>query len=228
MYIFSSFLHISSGFETLRPCVTLLFEISLIYTSTDARLSCLWAVMDRQSPFLLCLPNLLLCYESKICSVTFCCRRIPPIVCFPALFPCFAHSGGKDGKGCHVWAQSQPQKPVCKKRKKKERHRKTDKIKTVTHNRSANLNLVSERTHTSAARCGISQCYRLPASAESSGWNKCQVFINLYLARERWLISNNAWSRVHADGSCRVWVRPSGQSWDSKSVFSIILSQSSV
>lgn len=69
--------------------------------------------------------------------------------------------------------------------KKKERHRKTNKIKTVTHNRSANLNLVSERTHTSAARCGTSQCYRLPASAASSGWNKCQVFIKLYLARER-------------------------------------------
>lgn len=172
--------------------------------------------MYGQSPLLLCPPNLLMCYETEICSVTFCCWRIPPIVCFPSLFPCFAHRGGKDRKGCHVWAQSQPQKPVCKKRKKKERHRKTNKIKTVTHNRSANLNLVSERTHTSTARCGISQCYRLPASAASSGWNKCQVFINLYLAWERWLISNNALPCVHADGSCRVWVRPSGHSWDSK------------
>lgn len=149
--------------------------MSLIYTSADARLSRLWLVMEGQSPLLLCPPNLLMCYESEICSVTFCCRRIPPIVCFPALFPCFARRGGKDGKGCHVRAQSQAQKPVCKKKTKtkKERHRKNKQNK--------NGHAQQERepeSHTSAARRGVSQWYRLPASAASSGWN-------LYLAREK-------------------------------------------
>lgn len=54
VHIFFFFLlHISSGFETLRPSVALLFEISLIYTSTDTRLSCLWVLMDGRSPPLL-------------------------------------------------------------------------------------------------------------------------------------------------------------------------------
>lgn len=215
-----------SGFEALRPCVILLFEISLIYTVTDTRLSCLWVAMDGQSttsPLPAKSTHVLWVWD-LFCHILLSENSTNSL--FSCTLPLFGPQRRKGWK--RLSCLSTITTPKTTTTKKHERHRKTNKIKTVTHNRSANLNLLSERTHTSAARCGISQCYRLPASAPSSGWNKCQVFINLYLARERWLISNNASPRAQADGSCSVWARPSGQSWDSKSVSSIILSDSSV
>lgn len=53
---------------------------------------------------------------------------------------------------------------------------------TQTHTPVTDCELwYQEWTHISAVGCGISQCHHTRAAAATSGWNKCQVFYNLYL-----------------------------------------------